>query len=381
MSAYLRLLKYVLPFWRKMAILFVVVTIFASLSGLSLAMVHPFLKIVLYDKPVEVGRDDGNDITRGIALPAGIEKLKTNAQDWFEGKMYAGERRERLLRFCVILIFLFFVKNILGFMDIFLTEYLEQKVLFSLRRDVYGHLQNLPITFFEREKTGHIISRMTNDVTMLRGIAIGVPASVVRNGLMMVIGLGVVLAVSWKLSLLTFVVIPTNMILINLIGKRLEKRSFRAQEGMADMTALLEESITGVRVVKAFNMGEYEKGRFNKFNLSYLKQFVKMKLWGAVTSPTSELLGTTAIVAILWYGGNLVLTGAISPENLMLFVAAMIWVIAPVKAISKLNNPVREGVASAHRVFELLDLPAEPLEASRGKRRAVFEESICFEDV
>ena len=384
MSAYLRLLKYVMPFWRKMAVLFVVVTIFASLSGVSLALVHPFLKIVLYDKPVGVGTDDGDKadgIAQGIQLPAGIEKFKNNAQDWFEGRMYAGDRRERLLRFCVMLVFLFFVKNIFGFIDIFLTEYLEQKVLFSIRRDVYGHLQNLPISYFEREKTGHIISRMTNDVTMLRGISIGVPASVARNGMMTLIGLCVVLVVSWKLSLLTFVVIPANMILINLIGKRLEKRSFRAQEGMADMTALLEESITGVRVVKAFNMGEYEKGRFNRFNLSYLKQFVKMKLWGAVSSPTSELVGTTAIVAILWYGGNLVLTGAISPENLMLFVAAMIWVIAPVKAISKLNNPVREGVASAHRVFELLDLPTEPLEASRGKRKAVFEESIHFDDV
>ena len=386
MSTYLRLLKYVLPCWRKVLLLFVIVTIFAGLSGVSLTLVHPFLRIVLSDEGVsQTVESEASGATggasQGIPLPAPVERLKASLQDWLQAHMYDGDKKDRLLRFCVVLISLFLIKNIFGFFDLFLTEYLEQKVLFSLRQDVYGHLQSLPISFFEREKTGHIISRMTNDVTMLRGIAIGVPASIVRNGSMALIALLVVFAVSWKLSLVTFVVLPLNMILINTVGKRLEKRSFRAQERMADMTALLEESITGVRVVKAFNMGEYEKRRFHGFNLTYLRQWIKMKLWGAVASPTSELLGAAAIVAIIWYGGNLVLDGVISPENLFLFIAAMIWVIAPVKQLSKLNNPIREGVASAHRVFELLDIPTEPLEASRGMRKATFEKGIRFDNV
>jgi subfamily B ATP-binding cassette protein MsbA len=155
----------------------------------------------------------------------------------------------------------------------------------------------------------------------------------------------------------------------------------RAQERMADMTALLEESISGMRVVKAFNQGEYEKSRFEKFNAKYVGQFLKMKLWGAAASPTSELLGTTAIVAILWYGGHLVIRGAITPENLMLFVGAMIWVVAPVKNISKLYNVVQEGLAAAQRVFVVLDVPGEPLESSRGKRKAEFKKSIRFDSI
>jgi subfamily B ATP-binding cassette protein MsbA len=171
------------------------------------------------------------------------------------------------------------------------------------------------------------------------------------------------------------------MFLINVIGKRLKRRSFRTQQGMAEMTAVLDESISGMRVVKAFNMGDYEKSRFSKFNLKYMRQYLRMKLWGALASPTSELLGTFSIVVILWYGGNLVLSGAISPENLLLFVGAMIWVVTPVKELSKLNSALQESLACAHRAFETLDLAPEPAQAGHLARPAGFTQSIRFESV
>jgi len=237
------------------------------------------------------------------------------------------------------------------------------------------------LSFFEREKTGAIISRLTNDVTRLQGAVIGIGASMIRNGLMTLIGLIVVLAVSWKLSLLTFIVLPINMLLINTIGRRLRRRSLRTQAGMAEMTSVLDESVSGMRVVKAFNMGDFERDRFRKFNLTYMSQYLKMKLWGALASPTSELLGTFSIVAILWYGGNLVLSGALGPENLLLFVGALIWVVAPVKELSKLNSALQESLACGERVFAILDIPPEPVRVSGVSRPARFDRSIQFEDV
>jgi subfamily B ATP-binding cassette protein MsbA len=399
MNTYLRLLKYVAPYWRLVILLFVTVALFASLSGVSLTLIHPFFKIVLYGggeesgdaisaAPGEVSDGDGarvasgdRESVEGIPLPPAIEKIKIRAQGWFEARMYAGDAKRRLSRFCMILVVLFFVKSIFGYLQTYLTEFLEQRILFRVRSDVYGHLQNLPLSFFEKEKTGAIISRLTNDVSRLQGAVLGIGASVVRNGLMTLIGIVVVLAVSWKLSLLTFIVLPINMILINLIGGRLKRRSFRTQEGMAEMTSVLDESISGMRVVKAFNMGEYEKSRYRKFNLTYMSQYLKMKLWGALASPTSELLGTFSIVVILWYGGNLVLSGAISPENLLLFVGAMIWVIAPVKELSKLNAALQESLACGERVFAILDIPAEPVRVDSVSKPASFEKSIRFEDV
>ncbi|UCG51267.1 MAG: hypothetical protein JSW58_13890, partial [Candidatus Latescibacterota bacterium] len=334
MDTYTRLLKYVVPHWRKVILLFLTVTLFASLSGVSLTLIHPFFRIVLYggqevDKQTAARVETEDRGAEGIPLPPTIEKIKLKGQEWFEARMYEGDAKRRLSRFCAILILLFFIKNIFGYLQLYLTEYLEQIVLFRVRNDVYGHLQMLPLSFFEKEKTGHIISRLTNDVSRLRGAVIGIAASAIRNGLMTLIGLLVVFAVSWKLSLLTIVVLPFNMFLINVIGRRLKRRSFRTQQGMAEMTAVVDESVSGMRVVKAFNMGDYERSRFKKFNLKYMRQYLKMRLWGALASPTSELLGTFSIVVILWYGGNLVISGAISPENLLLFVGAMIWVVAP----------------------------------------------------
>jgi subfamily B ATP-binding cassette protein MsbA len=387
MNPYLRLLKYVLPYWRMVILLFVTVIVFASLSGVSLTMIHPFLRIIIYGNQEvtaeELSAQERPNVAgvEGIPLPEAVESAQSQARTWFESKMYAGDAKTRLARFCFILLLLFLVKNIFGYVQTYLIEYLEQKVLFRLRNQVYAHLHDLPLSFFEREKTGFIISRITNDVTRLESAVIGASASIVRNGLMTVIAIGVMLAVSWKLSLLTFIVIPVNMVLIGIIGRRLKRRSFRTQEGMAEMTALVEETISGMRVVKAFNMGDYERMRFRAFNLKYMWQFLKMRLWGAVASPTSEMLGTLSIVIILWYGGRLILTGAISPENLVLFVGAMVWVVQPVKGLSKLNTLIQESSAAAQRVFELLDLVPEPLQATKGKREAVFERGIQFDEV
>lgn len=381
-----------MPYWRKGIVLIVAITLFASLSGISLTLIPHFLKIVIYGKSPEVQVDSGRRVeaengsvrsgsAQGIPLPRGIERAKDGISARFNAYMYAGDPKSRLYRFCAIFLLLIFLKNIFGYIQTFLTVYLEQQVLYRIRRDVYAHVQCLPLSYFEKEKTGFLISRITNDVTTLRGAVIGVAASIIRNVLMTLIALFIILTISWKLSLLTLVVLPLNVALVGKIGKKLKKRSFRTQEGMAEMTAVLEETISGMRVVKAFNAGEYEKKRFDRFNIKHVRQFLKMKLWGALSSPTSEFLSTLSMVFIMWYGGSLVLNGVISPENLVLFVGAMLWVVTPVKNLSKLNNVIQESIASAQRVFAIFDIATEPLDARERGKDARFEKSIRFDSV
>jgi subfamily B ATP-binding cassette protein MsbA len=385
MNTYARLLKYVVPYWRRGILLFLTITVFAALSGVSLTLIPPFLKILLYDDAPAIVQEErvqdagGAAGAQGIPLPGALERVKESLKTSFESFMYAGDRTDRLYRFCKVLLLLVIVKNLFGYAQTYFTEYLEQKVLYRIRKDVYSHIQSLPLSFFDKEKAGHIISRLTNDVNLLRGAIIGVVASIIRNLLMTFIAMLIILLVSWKLTLLSLIVIPINVLLVGIIGRKLKRRTLRAQEGMADMTANLEEAITGVRVVKAFNQGDFEKKRFDRFNVQHMKQYIKMQLWGALSSPTSELLGTLSMIVILWYGGTLVLNGLIPPENLILFVGAMLWVVTPVKNLSKLNNVVQQSRAAAGRVFVLLDVPAEPLD--QPGREAVFQRSIDFKDV
>jgi subfamily B ATP-binding cassette protein MsbA len=385
MNTYARLLKYIAPYWKRVILLLLTITSFAALSGVSLTLIPPFLKILLYDQApaVTLEQPAGESITsgprQGMPLPRTLERAKESLQRRFESFMYTGDRKERLYRFCKVLLLLVVIKNLFGYAQTYFTEYLEQKVLYRIRRDVYSHIHYLPLSFFDQEKAGHIISRLTNDVNMLRGAVIGVVASIIRNTLMTFIAVLIILLVSWKLTLLSLVVIPVNVVLVGLIGRRLKKRTLRAQEGMADMTANLQEAITGVRVVKAFNRDDFEKKRFDRYNIRHMKQYIKMQLWGALASPTSEMLGTLSMVVILFYGGGLVLNGHIPPENFILFVGAMLWVITPVKNLSKLNNVVQQSRAAAGRVFVLLDVPAEPLD--QPGREAVFRRGIEFNDV
>ena len=272
------------------------------------------------------------------------------------------------------------LKNIFGYLSMYMTISLEQSVLYRVRNDLYGKTQMLPLSFFDREKTGHLISRITNDVTNLRGVVVGSLTSIVQNGLMAVIAIAIVFLTSWKLSLLTLILLPTNVLLIGIISRKLRKKSMRAQERMADMTSVLQETISGVRVVKAFGMEEFEKKKFNAFNRRYFKEYLKMRRLAEFASPTSETLGTIAAVVLIWYGGKLVLSENLDPANLMLFIGAMLWVISPIKNLSKLNSIINEGLASGDRVFQVLDIASEQEESGTAEIDD-FRDEIVYENV
>jgi len=378
MNVYSRLVLYVRPFWKRMTVLSVVIALFASLSGVSLTLIPPFLRVILNRQPVATTVQAAHP-HEGLPLPAFVEKARVSAKTTFETWMYAGTSDERLVRFIWLLVALMLVKNVMGYIQTYYTEWLEQQVLFRIRRDVYAHILDLPLSYFDRERSGHLISRVTNDVTALRGAVIGVASSALRNILMTLVAVFILLNVSWRLTLLVVCIIPFNVFLVDLVGRRLKRRSRRAQEGMADMTASLEETIGGVRLVKSFGTHEHEQRRFGRASQRHMMHYIRMKLYGALSAPTSELLGTFSFAVVLWYGGHRVLNGGLPAENLVMFVAAMLFVITPLKNLSKLTVLVQQAAGAAQRVFALLDTPKEPV--GEGRRTASFQHEIRYENV
>lgn len=357
-NTYLRLLQYLVPYWKKVILLFICTTIFASLSGVSLTLIPPFLHI-LFGEPVESTAAEPGLEDNGVPLPTLFEDVKEGVISNARSFIYEGTPEDRLARFCVIFFALMLIKNVFGYISTYLTIYLEQSVLCLIRNSLYGTVQILPMSFFDRQRTGHLISRITNDVTNLRGVVVGSLASIVRNGLMTLIAISIVFVTSWKLSLLTVVLVPLNVLFITIISRKLRKGSLRAQERMADMTSVLQETISGVRVVKAFGMEDFEKGKFRLFNRRYVTEYLKMRRFAELASPTSETLGIIASVIILWYGGRLVIAEHLDPAHLMMFIGAMLWVVTPIKNLSKLNSVIQEGLASGDRVFQVLDITSE----------------------
>lgn len=376
MRTYRRLLAYVRPYWPRMLLLSVTIALFASLSGVSLTLIPPFLRVILErDAPAAAAGETGE----GLPLPAFVEEIRIDLKTSFEGWMYEGNADERLARFIWLLIALMVAKNIFGYVQTYSTEYLEQRVLYRIRRDVYAHILDLPLSYFDRERAGHLISKVTNDVSQLRGAVIGVAASVLRNALMTLLALAILLTVSWRLTLLVLCIVPLNVLLIDWVGRKLKRRSHRAQEGMADMTASLEETIAGVRVVKAFGTRVREQERFGRQSYRHMMHYIKMQMYGALSAPTSEMLGTVSFAVVLWYGGQRVIDGGLPAENLVMFVAAMLFVVSPLKNLSRLSTVVQQASASAQRVFDLLDVAKEY--AGDGTRTATFANEVRFENV
>ncbi|MCK4550173.1 MAG: hypothetical protein KAU49_08375, partial [Candidatus Krumholzibacteria bacterium] len=180
LRTYMRLLGYLKPWWKRVMILFICTTIFATLSGVSLTLIPPFLNIVFSTEPAQVEeREEGDH--GSLLIPDAIESRIDILQKQATAIIYEGTPTERLARFCVIFFLLSFIKNVFGYFGTYLTIYLEQQILKSMRDELYGKIQMLPMAFFDRTKTGHLISRITNDVTNLRGAVVGGLASMIRS--------------------------------------------------------------------------------------------------------------------------------------------------------------------------------------------------------
>jgi subfamily B ATP-binding cassette protein MsbA len=378
MATLLRMLRYLRPYWRRCVANGVCIALYAALSGLSVLSVSPFIRILFDGKaPVVTSSDPGGGSV--LHVPDAARSLQARAQQWVETWFLQVDRGVALRRFCFLVLILFTLKNVFHYLQTYLTAFLEQRALHDVRRDLYAHVSELPLGTFVRQRSGAFISPLVNDVGLMRAAIVGGAASLLRNALMIVFALAIILMASWKLALVAFLLLPPNAFLIARLGKRLRRTSSRAQERMAEMTSVVQETVLGARVVKAFGMHAFEQGRFAASNVGYFRDSVRARRLAAAASPIAEILAVAGIVGILWFGGSLVLRGELRADKLFLFLTAMLWLAEPIKALIAVNSAMQEGIAAGERVFAVLDQRAEP-ERTRG-RAATFERELRFERV
>ncbi len=382
MSTTSRLLSYLRPYWRRCILALAAIFLFAAMNGISLTLIVPFLDNLFKDEPpgpVQIELSDPVAVDPNFVDKAGAWKDRTlaSARGWLD----QGERRERLLRGLLVILLAYFLKNLFDYIQAYLVHFLEQKSLYDIRRDLYGHLQRLPLGFFHGQQTGVLISRVVNDVNTLKGAIVGATASFFRNGLMVVVGLVIIFAISWRLSLLTFLIVPVNALLLRTLGRLLKRDSTRIQVRMGDMAAAIGETVTGARVVKAFGREADEVKRFGYFNWDYFKSSVRLRALGALNAPLSEMLGSLSVVIIVGYGGVQVLQGHMEASHLVLFVVAVLSIVGPLRRISELNQIVQEGVAAGERIFQILDEESERTSLDKGDAPGPLEQAIRFESV
>jgi subfamily B ATP-binding cassette protein MsbA len=259
----------------------------------------------------------------------------------------------RLLPF--VLIFLFLFKGIFNYGQYYFMNFVGQKIIADIREKLYNHLQTLSLSFFTKTPTGVIISRITTDVMLIQGAVSSATAGIFKDIFTFFGLVAVAFLQSWKLAIIFYIISPLALIPIRVFGKRMRKFARKGQQRMGLITTFLHETITGNRIVKAFNMEEYEKKRFAEENNRLFKTFLTRIKVRALNAPLMELLGGTAGAVIIWVGGRMILQGEITPGAFGSFLLAVMMCYAPIRDLSKVNLEIQEGLAGATRVFELLD--------------------------
>ena len=345
-----RFIPYVLPYKRQ-AFLNVFFNILYSLfSALSFVALIPMLD-VLFGK--------AQPITEAPVYSGNLLDLGSYGKAYLNYKVgtLAGENTIWALAIVIALVLsLFLLKNLFSYLASFFITYLRNGVLKDLRNNLYKKIVNQPIAFFSDQRKGDIMSRMIGDVNEVQNSMLSALESFIREPLTIIFSILVMLGISVKLTLFTFIFIPIAAAVISKIGKSLKKNSIAVQQEQGRFLSLIEETIGGLRVIKAFNAESIFSKRFADSSQTFNRLSNKVMNRQNLGSPMSEFLGILMIAILLWFGGSLVLVDkTLEGTQFIAFMGLAYNILTPAKAISKASYDMRRGNAAAERILEILD--------------------------
>ena len=279
------------------------------------------------------------------------------------------------------IIIIFTARGLLNFGQHYFSDYVGLRIINDVRNELNRHLQYMSLSFFYRHPTGTLLSRVGNDVGLLRSVLTDTLASLMRDSVSVIVLIGVAFYKDWVLASIAFFVFPASVLPVMRLSKKIKRFTRRGQISTGNLTALLQESVQGNRIVKAFGMEEYEIRRFTAENFRLFKQSLRATRIKAVVTPAMELLAAFGIAGVVWYGGLSVIAGGRTQGEFLAFITAMLLMYQPFKSLAKTYASVQQGIAGADRVFEILDVTSEVNERAGVRKARRFTESIEFHDV
>jgi subfamily B ATP-binding cassette protein MsbA len=283
---------------------------------------------------------------------------------------------------CITLLSVFFTKNLFLYIKNILLRIVELKLVKDIRDRLYKHIQTLSLGYFHKKQTGSITSIVMNDVEQLQVALAVVFQRLFVEPINILTFVTLLFIISWKLALIAIVIIPLAGITIIGIGKSIRRKSRRTQEKIAEIMQILTETLTSIRIVKAFVNEKEEVKKFTGESQNYFKLLLKRARLDLISAPVTESFGVIIGVVLLWYGGLEVLsTQGVSAEDFIRFIVILFSILGPIKQMSNVNLKIQVGAASAERIFELLDTPPEIVEDLNPVDLKVFKNSIEFDKV
>jgi len=326
-----RVFKYLLPYKGRMA------------GGVISMLVHAFLTIFFVR------------VFQGL-LETIISDIDMGREGMIQLSLVAG-----------MMILVYFLKGVAYYGKTYLVSYVSQRSIKDMRDDLYSHLHNLSLSFYSKNKTGDILSRVTNDVQNLESSMINTTVGSIDKVFTLIGGIVYLVYLNYRLTIFLIIILPFITYVIVKFNYKLKKVSRRVQIKIADVSDVLQETLSAVRVVKSFGREDYEYDRFSSENQANFRAKMKQTQYGAILTPLVEFLAAISFTAILWYGGYEVMQGRMSASELIAFFTLLLTISEPLRSITKLSKRLQQLFASAERVFEIMDTESELREDDENK--------------
>lgn len=300
-------------------------------------------------------------------------------------KILANPDKEEALRFIKLLplaiIIIYSFKGMCLFLQGYLINWISNRIIMDIRNTMYRHTTSLSMRFFNTNKIGILISKITNDVGLLHGALANVLANVIGSILNIIGLLGLMFYLNWKLTIITLIVFPVAVYPITHFGKRMRMAARGMQEKMGDITAVLNESFNGIRVVKGFGMEDYERDRFRTDLRRFFDYDMKAVRAQAIASPVMETIGAIGIASIVFVAGQWVINGELTTGTFFAFIAAITGLYPQAKKLNDMNNVIQRAIAAAERVFQVLDTKPDIVDDPDAVEKSGFDKTLEFKNV
>lgn len=367
MGRFRRLLRYLGPYRAAFMAAFVAAVVASTLDGFTFALLIPFLRL-LFDQ--------------GATLPDAATVVERFLDALVGPLVHTGDRWTALRNVVLLILGTVAIKNVAVYAAAYLARSVQERAARDLRTEVYDHLQRQGLAFFQRVRGGQLMSRVVSDVDEAKLLLSHALISALQQAALVTVYVVFLFSLSWRLTLVTVLLAPLVVLALRPILRRIRARIRAAFNDRGEMTAVLDETIEGARVVKAHGAEPYERQRFREAANRYLGGALRAERYAVMASPVSETLGAGVIVLLLVIG-TLLATGDVPlrPELFVAFLAVSLRLMAPVKALSQFPAHASRALAASDRVFEVLDRPAEDVDGPDAAPFPGLEREIRFEDV
>lgn len=340
MTLYLRILSYIKPYMHRL--------LFAMVCTIMAAAGNLYIPWIIKDMIDEVLADKNGTMLNWIAAS---------------------------------IIAIFIVRGLFWYGQNYLMSYVGQSVIIDIRAAVFKKLQRLRVSFYDKNKTGTIMSYVTNDVNALQSAMVENTIEMITEGFILIGSVVAMIYLDWRLTLFTVCTFPVVLWFMEFFGKKIRKTGGRIQECTADITSVLQESVASARVIKSFVREDYEVDRFDVENKANFRANMKNAQLMATLTPVVELVAAIGVTMIIWYGGNNVINGTITAGSLVAFLTYAVNISNPIKRLTRVIGNIQKALAAAQRVFMIIDMPEEIAESRDAKQLPEVSGKVEFQNV